>query len=105
VVILYPGKLALIYGSMKKTDKEDALKLARIIEQFRDDPLPKVALPSDCEMRRRKLIASRCRVVKLRRGMINLLHGLFLHAGDNNGSRKRPGDAGEAGGSGMGRER
>jgi hypothetical protein len=29
-VALEAGNLALIYGSMKKTDKEDALKLARI---------------------------------------------------------------------------
>jgi hypothetical protein len=51
VVILHPGKLALLYGSMKKRDKEDALKRARIIEQFRDDQLPKVAFPSDRKMR------------------------------------------------------
>jgi hypothetical protein len=43
-------KLALIAdfqsdGPMKKTDKEDALKLARIIEQFRDDQLPSVPVP------------------------------------------------------------
>jgi transposase len=81
VVVLHPGKLALIYGSMKKTDKEDSLKLARIIEQFRDDQLPKVALPSGQEMRRRKLIAAHSRVVKYRTAMINLLHGLFLHQG------------------------
>jgi transposase len=81
VVILHPGKLALIYGSMKKTDKEDSLKPARIIEQFRDEQLPKVALPSDREMRRRKLIAAHSRVVKYRTQMINVLHGLFLHQG------------------------
>ncbi|MHC6203663.1 hypothetical protein ACYULU_10775 [Breznakiellaceae bacterium SP9] len=39
-VILNPGKLALIYGSMKKTDKEDALKPAHIIEQLLAVPLP-----------------------------------------------------------------
>jgi hypothetical protein len=81
VVILHPGKLALIYGRMKKTDKEDSLKPARIIEQFRDERLPKVALPSDQEMRRRELIAVHARVVKYRTQMINLLHGFFLHEG------------------------
>ncbi|MDR1286526.1 MAG: transposase, partial [Treponema sp.] len=55
VVVLNAGKLALIYGSMKKTDKEDALKLARIVEQFREEQLPVVPLPSEREMRRRKL--------------------------------------------------
>jgi transposase len=81
VVVLNAGKLALIYGSMKKTDKEDSLKLARIIEQFRDEQLPSVPVPSDQEMRRRKLIAGQQRAVKLRTQMINTLHGLFLHQG------------------------
>ncbi|MDR2740499.1 MAG: IS110 family transposase [Treponema sp.] len=81
VVILNAGKLALIYGSMKKTDKEDALKLARILEQFREEQLPLVPLPNEREMRRRKLIQSHKRAVKLRVQMINLLHGLFVHQG------------------------
>jgi transposase len=81
VVVLNAGKLALIYGSMKKTDKEDALKLARILEQFREGQLPLVPLPSEREMRRRKLIQSHKRAVKLRVQMINLLHGLFVHQG------------------------
>ena len=32
VYVLNPSHLAVIFGSMKKTDKEDALKLAHIIE-------------------------------------------------------------------------
>jgi transposase len=81
VVVLNAGKLALIYGSMKKTDKEDALKLARIVEQFREEQLPVVPLPSEREMRRRKLIQSYKRAVKMRVQMVNLLHGLFVQAG------------------------
>jgi transposase len=81
VVVLNAGKLALIYGSMKKTDKEDSLKLARIVEQFRDDQLPSVPLPNERELRRRKLICGHRRVVRLRVQMINTLHGLFVHQG------------------------
>jgi transposase len=81
VVVLNAGKLAMIYGSMKKTDKEDALKLARIIQQFREDQLPSVPLPSEQEMRRRKLIHSHKRAVKQVVQMRNLLHGLFVHQG------------------------
>jgi transposase len=88
VVVLNAGKLALIYGSMKKTDKEDALKLARIVEQFREEQLPLVPLPSEREMRRRKLIQSHKRAVKLRVQMINLLHGLFVHQGITTVNRK-----------------
>jgi transposase len=81
VVVLNAGKLALIYGSMKKTDKEDALKLARIVAQFHDDQLPSVPLPSEQEMRRRKLICSHERVKGLRTKELNTLHGLFVHQG------------------------
>jgi transposase len=81
VVVLNAGKLALIYGSMKKTDKEDALKLARIVAQFRDEQLPSVPLPSEQEMRRRKLICSYERVKGLRTKELNTLHGLFVRQG------------------------
>jgi transposase len=88
VVVLNASKLALIYGSMKKTDKEDSLKLARIIEQFRDEQLPTVPVPSDQELERRKLIAGYNRAVKQRTQMVNLLHGLFLHLGITKITRK-----------------
>jgi transposase len=88
VVILNAGKLVLIYGSMKKTDKEDMLKLARIVEQFREEQLPIVPLPSEQEMRRRKLIQSHKRAVKMRVQMINLVHGLFVHQGITTVSKK-----------------
>jgi transposase len=88
VAVLNAGKLALIYGSMKKTDKEDALKLARIVEQFREEQLPVVPLPGGREMRRRKLIQSHKRAVKMRVQMINLVHGLFVHQGITTVSKK-----------------
>ena len=98
VVVLNASKLALIYGSMKKTDKEDSLKLARIIEQFRDEQLPSVKLPSEKEMRRRKLIASRQRAVQMRTKLINTLHGRAVFAsGDHYGGEEGPGDQGKPG--------
>jgi transposase len=81
VVVLNAGKLALIYGSMKKTDKEDSLKLARLIEMMRDEQLPIVPLPTEQELRRRVLIAGYRRAKRCRTQMINLLHGLFVHQG------------------------
>jgi hypothetical protein len=57
------------------------LKLARIAEQFREDQLPSVPLPDGREMKRRKLICSHKRAVKLRTQMINELHLLFVHQG------------------------
>jgi transposase len=81
VYVLNPSNLALIYGSMKKTDKEDALKLAHILEDFQEDRLPLVPVPSDKEMRRRKLLACYRRAQQSRNRDINKLHGLFLAQG------------------------
>jgi transposase len=81
VYVLNPSHLALIYKSMKKTDKEDALKLAHILEDFQEDRLPLVPVPSDKEMRRRKLLACYRRAQQSRGREINRLHGLFLACG------------------------
>jgi transposase len=81
VVVLNSNKLPLIYGSMKKTDKEDSLKLARMVQMMSDEQLPSVRLPSEEEMRRRSLIAGWLRAKRYRRQMINLLHGMFVHQG------------------------
>lgn len=40
VYILNPGKLAVIYMSTRKTDKEDALKLAKLLKNHDEDELP-----------------------------------------------------------------
>ena len=81
VYVLNPHQLAVIYASMKKTDKEDALKLAHILEDCREERLPVVAVPSDKEMMRRKLLASSRRVIQDRNRYINQLHGQFVSQG------------------------
>lgn len=81
IKVLNPTHLPLIYGTMKKTDKEDALKLAHILEDYKDERLPVVPIPSNEEMRRRKLLASYRREQRTRTQAINRLHGLFLVRG------------------------
>ena len=81
VYVLNPSHLPLIYGTMKKTDKEDSLKLAHIVEYFPEEQLPTVAVPSDQEMRRRKLLGSYRREQQSRNRGINRLHGLFVAQG------------------------
>jgi len=81
VYVLNPSHLALIYGSMKKTDKEDSLKLAHILEDYKEERLPVVPVPSDKEMGRRKILASYRRVQQSRNREINQLHGLFVAQG------------------------
>ena len=81
VYVLNPGRLSIIYKSMKKTDKEDALKLAHILEDFSEERLPVVAVPSDKEMERRKILANYRRTDRDRTRNINLLHALFVSQG------------------------
>jgi transposase len=79
--VLNPSHLPLIYGSMKKTDKEDALKLAHILECFPEERLPEVPVPSEQEMKRRKILGRYRRAQQSRNREINRLHGLFLAQG------------------------
>ena len=88
VYVLNPSQLAVIYSSMKKTDKEDALKLAHIIEDCREERLPLVPVPSDKEMGRRKILASYRRAKSGRNREINQLHGLFVAQGITTKKRK-----------------
>ena len=81
VYVLNPYHLPLIYRSMKKTDKEDSLKLAHILEDFPEERLPAVPVPSDKEMRRRKILAGYRRAQQSRSREINRLHALFLSQG------------------------
>ena len=81
VYVLNPYRLEVIYKSMKKTDKEDALKLAHILEDCREERLPVVPVPSEKEMKWRKLLAGSRRVKQERNRCINQLHGLFVSQG------------------------
>ena len=88
VYVLNPSQLALVYASMKKTDKEDSLKLAHILEDCREERLPLVPVPSDREIGRRKILASYRRVKQGRTRDINQLHGLFVSQGITTKVRK-----------------
>jgi len=81
VYVLNPSHLPLIYKTMKKTDKEDSLKLAHILEDYREERLPLVAVPSEQEMKRRKLLGSYRREQRVRNQAVNRLHGLFVAQG------------------------
>lgn len=81
VIILNPGALAIIYASTKKTDKEDALKLARMIKIYNKEHLPVVASPTEEELYRRRLISEYDSLKRDRTQEINRLHALFLQCG------------------------
>ena len=81
VVILNPSQIALIYRSVKKNDKEDALKLARLVQKFSDDELPKVELPSEHEENLRQILTELRQLKNDRTKEINRLHAVFLECG------------------------
>jgi len=57
VQVLNSAKLPFIWDTPTKTDKEDAMKLAHLIEERRDERLPLVPLPSEKELQRRKVMS------------------------------------------------
>jgi transposase len=81
VRVLNAAKLPVIWDAPTKTDKEDAMKLAHLVEERRDEKLPIVPLPSEEELARRKLLANYGREQRNRTRQINTLHALFVHQG------------------------
>ena len=88
VRVLNSAKLPYIWDVPTKTDKEDAIKLAHLVEERRDEKLPLVPLPSEKELERRKIIACYSREMKNRTRHINTLHALFVHQGHTTVVRK-----------------
>ncbi|EPF46078.1 IS110 family transposase [Treponema vincentii] len=81
VIILNASQLSVIYASTKKTDKEDAVKLARLIKIYEKEDLPTVDVPTDKEWYRRKLIKEYKTLKADRTREINRLHALFVQCG------------------------
>jgi len=81
VRVLNSAKLPFIWDTPTKTDKEDAMKLAHLVEERRDEKLPIVPLPSEKEIERRKTLSSYGREMRNRVRHINTLHAIFVHQG------------------------
>ena len=81
VRVLSSAKLPVVWDAPTKTDKEDAMKLAHVVQERRDEKLPIVPLPSEQEMERRELISNYGREVRDRTKLINRLHSLFVKQG------------------------
>jgi len=81
VVVLNPGDLQIIYKSLKKTDKEDALKLARMVEKYSNEELPVVTLPTEEEEKNRALVSQMIFYKGERNRLINRLHSVYVRSG------------------------
>jgi len=81
VFVLNPLGLAMIYKSTKKTDREDAAKLAWVIQRLPEEELPIVIVPSKDEQNLRYLVAEQVELTQNRTREINRLHALFTQDG------------------------
>lgn len=88
VYVLNPGDLAMIYQSLKKTDSEDALKLARLISRIPVDELPVVRIPSDEIDHARRVLSEQEYHAKQLTALKNRLHSIFTQAGFTEISKK-----------------
>jgi hypothetical protein len=86
--VLNSAKLPFIWGAPTKTDKEEAMKLAHLVEERRDGKLPVAPLPGEKELEHRKTLASYGRGMKNRTRYINTLHAIFVHQGHTTVVRK-----------------
>jgi transposase len=80
-IVLNPGKLAIIYKSMKKTDSEDAMKIARHLLRNPKEELPIVPMPSEREEKERALVKELGFLKSERTAFINRLHSKFVAQG------------------------
>jgi transposase len=81
VIALNAGELWIIWKSRKKTDKEDALKIAKYLRDTPEDEVCAVALPSEEEEGFRSDISMRSFLNKERTAAINRLHALYGQVG------------------------
>ena len=79
--ILNPNKLPQIFITDKKTDKEDALKLAKELRDKPEEELPRVFAPTEEMKEMRKVISEYKEVVRFRTQKINRLHSVYEHCG------------------------
>lgn len=80
-IVLNPSRLAIIYRSLKKTDSEDAMKLARLIQRIPQAELPLVPLPTEEEQEIRALVHEKGFISDQRTRFINRLHSIFVRHG------------------------
>lgn len=81
IAMMDAHQLAVIYNSTKKNDKEDALKLARLVQKNSNDELPVVNLPTQQETKRRNLLTENKELKQSRTQEINRLHAIYLRTG------------------------
>jgi transposase len=80
-IALNPGDLWIIWKSRKKTDKEDALKIAKYLRDTPEEEQCRIPLLSEEEEAFRTDISMKEYLKKERNGAINRLHALYGQVG------------------------
>jgi transposase len=85
---LNAGELQTIWKSRKKTDKEDALKIAKYVRDTPEEEMAVVALPSEAEEAYRQDISLSGFLKKERNQAINRLHSMYAREGITDVTKK-----------------
>jgi transposase len=88
VIPLNAGELRIIWKSRKKTDKEDALKIAKYVRDTPEEEMCAIPLPSEEEEALRSDISMKEFLKKERNAAINRLHALYGQMGIIDVTRK-----------------
>ncbi len=78
VVVVNPRQFEVVKNSVKKTDKNDALNLARFL---RADLLPEVRAKREEATTVQSLVNTRTKLVRLKTSLINKIHALYVSNG------------------------
>jgi len=78
VVLVNPREFEVIKNSVKKTDKNDAISLARFLKA---DLLPEVRAKTEEAEKVQSLVNTRTKLVRLKTSLINKIHALFVANG------------------------
>lgn len=78
VVLVNPRQFEVVKNSVKKTDKNDALNLARFLKA---DLLPEVRGKREEAERVQSLVETRSKLVRLKTSLVNKIHALYVSNG------------------------
>ncbi|MGI8543421.1 MAG: IS110 family transposase [Aridibacter sp.] len=78
VVLVNPRQFEVVKQSVKKTDKNDALNLARFLKA---DLLPEVRAKKEAAEKVQSLVNTRTKFVRLKTSLINKIHALYVATG------------------------
>ena len=81
IVVLNPANLRIIWDSMRKTDKSDAVKIACIARDMRPEAWPTVPVPSAQEQAERSVITQHVFLRKQETQLFNRLFALYNSLG------------------------